>query len=82
MADYITEEQAAQCLLLVRAYLGEDADPKLYKPWHEGPYWNISYEGGPEEWAYDISHLRFEEFAKIGVFVEPVAMWCLALHPA
>lgn len=77
---YITKEQAAACLAIVKKYLGPDADPTLYLPGHEGPYWNISYEGG-DDWAIRIGHNESITWPA-GVFVEPAYSWCLALHRA
>lgn len=79
--SYIRGEQADQALAIVRGYLPDGADPKLYRD-HEGPFYNISWEGDPYEWAYDICEGRRAEFDALGVFAEPVANWCLGLYPA
>lgn len=77
---YLSPGQALTCLELVRAYLGPDCDPKLYRD-HEGPFWNISYEGGPEEWAYQITERTAVAWPS-WVHVECVAAsWCISLHP-
>lgn len=53
----ITEALAQFALMQIKvqygAYLADDATtaPVLYGPGHEGPYWVISWEGGPYEWA-------------------------------
>lgn len=79
--EYITEEQALACLDIVRTYVGGDWEPALYRD-HEGPFWNISLEGGPEEWAYRIN-LPGEVQWPDGVHVETIASaWCIALYPA
>lgn len=78
---YLTPAKALACLRVVREYLGPDCDPKLYRD-HEGPYWNISYEGGPEEWAYKINQPDAVTWPS-GVHVETLdAAWCITLHPA
>jgi hypothetical protein len=82
--QYLTEEQADKCLKIVQKYIerrvGEGWDPKLYRPGHEGEFWNISLEGA-DEWAYDITTDESVTWPD-GVFAEPVATWCLALHVA
>lgn len=79
--NYLTSEEALACLKIVEKYLGPDCEPKLYRD-HEGPYWNISYEGGPEEWAYRIT-VDDTVTWPVGVFVDCVATdWCISLHPA
>lgn len=76
--EYLSPAQALACLALVRDYLGPDCDPKLYRD-HEGPFWNISYEGGPEDWAYRSTS---EVTWPAGVQVECIAAsWCIALYP-
>lgn len=78
--EYLTPARALACLEAVRTYLGPDCDPKLYRD-HEGPFWNISYEGGPEEWAYLITE-RGAVTWPAGVRVECIAtQWCIGLHP-
>lgn len=76
--EYLTPDQALACLVMVREYLGTN-EPKLYRD-HEGPYWNISYEGD-YEWSMRICHDRRDQWPD-GVFAEPVAGWCLGLYPA
>lgn len=76
---YLTEAQALACLKIVKDYLHHDADPRLYRD-HEGPYWNISYEGD-YEWPMRICEARRGQWPD-GVFIEPVAGWCLGLYPA
>jgi hypothetical protein len=71
---YITEAQALASLEIVREHVSPDA--QLYRD-HEGPFWNISFEGD-YDWAVTIRRDIWPE----GVFVEPVAGWCLGLHPA
>lgn len=76
---YITEAQAGACLAIVRKYTGDDS-AALYGPGHEGEFFNISLEGGMEEWAIRISQDDTVVWPE-GVWVEPVASWCLALLP-
>jgi hypothetical protein len=80
MNEYLSKAQAAACLVIVKKYLGPDADPSLYMPGHEGPFWNISFEGG-EDWAIMIGHDESITWPE-GVWTEPVASWCLGLHRA
>lgn len=76
---YITEELARECLDVVKKFVGPDWDPALYPPGHEGPMWVVSLEGD-EDWAVRI--IDFNHCFPPGVFVEPVASWCLGLYPA
>lgn len=55
--------------------------PTMYAPGHEGPMWVLSLEGGPEDWTIMLSHDDTVKWPD-GVFVEPVASWCLGLYPA
>lgn len=81
---YLPEDLARECLKVVQKFTDEHAgpgwNPKLYRPGHEGPFWNISLEG-VEEWAYDASISDSIEWPD-GVYVEAVNTWCLALYPA
>lgn len=78
--EYLTPAQALACLETVRTYLGPDCDPKLYRD-HEGPFWNISFEGGPEDWAYHINEPDAVTWPA-GVYVETIAAgWCIGLYP-
>lgn len=78
--DYLGAGRALACLKIVEGYLGPDCDPKLYRD-HEGPFWNISYEGGPEEWAYRVTMDDTVTWPD-GVHVECVATdWCIGLYP-
>jgi hypothetical protein len=72
--EYISTAKALSCLRLVREHVSPDA--QLYRD-HEGPFWNISLEGA-DDWAITIDRDIWPE----GVFVEPVAGWCLGLYPA
>lgn len=79
--EYLTPGQALACLKIVEGYLGPDCEPKLYRD-HEGPFWNISFEGGPEEWAYRVTEPAVVTWPA-GVHVECIATgWCIGLYPA
>lgn len=76
----LSRSVANECLALVRAYVRDDG-AALREPGHEGPYWSIDLEGGPEEWAYRISQPGSGVAWPDGVWVEPVSMsWCISLH--
>lgn len=53
--------------------------PALYPPGHEGPMWVLSLEACGE-WSIDVSNNKALEWPA-GVWVEPVASWCLGLYP-
>lgn len=53
--------------------------PAMYKPGHEGAMWVLSLEGY-EDWAVRIAQDDTVKWPD-GVWVEPVAGWCLGLYP-
>lgn len=60
--------------------------PQLIRDWDwpsSGPTPTVLLEGGPYDWAVDISLDRaaFAEFTKIGVLAEPYAGYALCLYP-
>lgn len=66
MSAHVTEEQAGQCLERVReqfaSFLGHDeaSQPVVYPPGHEGDFYVISWDGGPDSWAYDAFRTRLD----------------------
>lgn len=86
MCDHLTEQQAQDTFEIVKAWLvatiDPNAEPKLYPPGHEGPFWAVSWEGD-SEWVIDFTQAPYVA-AKIpsGVFLEPVYSWCLGLYPS
>lgn len=54
--------------------------PAMYKPGHEGSMWVLSLEGY-DDWAVELSQDESVRWP-VGVWVEPVASWCLGLYPA
>lgn len=52
--------------------------------WPGEPTPTILLEGGPYDWAYEVSMHEdtLPEFAAIGVFAEPYAGYALCLYPA
>lgn len=76
----LSEEQAQECLTVVRNLLGPGGeDAAIYPPGHEGPMWVVSLEGCGD-WAVRLAAL--DGAFPADVFVEPVADWCLGLYPA
>lgn len=76
-----TREQAEAVLQFVQEAWPEKIEigprPQIFEPGHEGDFWVVSWEEGPEGWALDVSRR-----ARIpGTFTEPVYSWCLAVHP-
>ena len=54
--------------------------PTLYPHDHEElpeGCWSIAWEGAPEDWSWRAS----SEVRVPGVFLEPIASWCLGLFP-
>jgi hypothetical protein len=54
--------------------------PTLYPHDHEElpeGCWSIAWEGGPEDWSWRASM----EVRVSGVFLEPIASWCLGVFP-
>lgn len=79
--EVLSEETARECFEVVKKWLGDDARyVSLYPPGHEGNMWVASMEDAGA-WAYDITY-GSELKWPTGVFVEPVASWCLGLYPA
>jgi hypothetical protein len=57
MPGQITREQAEECLARLRQQFARDLSPggtggpQLYPPGHEGDFWALSWEEGPEGWT-------------------------------
>jgi len=67
--------KAEKVLAEIKAQFGTD-EPKLYDADHEGlskGSFSIAWEGG-DDWTF-----RFESKVP-GVFVEPIAGWCLGVY--
>ena len=79
---YLTEEEAAACLKIVKEWIerkaGPEWDPRLYRPGHEGDFWNISLEGAQDDWPWLMSQDESVTWPK-GVYVEAGASWYLCL---
>ncbi|WJN62850.1 hypothetical protein [Streptomyces phage phiScoe2] len=82
MTMSVSREQAEQVLATLREIFPLDADYfALYDADHEGlpeGSWSIALEGW--EWTYEVSE-HAEKFPE-GVFLEPIASWCLGIYPA
>lgn len=80
----LTIGKAEQCRRAVEEWFidhmgwAEDR-PTLYKPGHEGDMWVLSLEGC-DDWAIRLSADESVKWPD-GVWVEPVADWCLGLYP-
>jgi hypothetical protein len=87
MPSRVTREQAEKVLQALKDRWPEE------QGWShiDGPYlwpaekeeqpegcWSISWEGAPEDWV-DYASM---EIKVPGVFLEPMANWCLGLYPA
>lgn len=60
-----------------KGYAGDR--PTLHKPGHEGAMWVLSMEGYGD-WAVRLAADESVTWPP-GVWVEPVASWCLGLYP-
>lgn len=80
MSKYLPKGTAQRCLKIVEGFVGEGWEPALYPPGHEGEMWVVSLEGAGE-WSIDLSNDDTVTWPD-GVFVEPVASWCLGLYPS
>lgn len=84
MSERLPRVTAEKCLAIVQRYVdrvaGPGWEPALYPPGHEGPMWVASLEG-VGEWAIGIAR-DDKVIWPDGVFVEPVASWCLGLYPS
>ncbi|WP_156250881.1 hypothetical protein [Pseudactinotalea terrae] len=68
---------------------GQEAANRAEGPWLH-PTWDwpgkptptILLEGGPYDWALEVSWDLRSQFAGIGVFAEPYAGYALCLYPA
>lgn len=81
--EVLTIGKADACRLTVRQWFegrGYDNTPAMYKPGHEGAMWVLSLEGY-EDWAIELADDKSVTWPD-GVFIEPVAGWCLGLYPA
>lgn len=73
---FLSRAVVMECRDIVRAWTRDDT-ATAYDPGHEGPYWVISLEGGPDNWPYQISEtVQWPA----GVWVEPVNHFALGLH--
>lgn len=73
----MNRKTAEKVLAEVKEQFGTD-EPKLYDADHEElseGSWSIAWECG-EEWTYGF------ESSVPGVFVEPIASWCLGVYDA
>jgi hypothetical protein len=73
----VNRKTAEKVLAEVKEQFGTD-EPKLYDADHEElseGSWSIAWEGG-EEWTY------YFRTSVPGVFVEPIASWCLGVYDA
>lgn len=73
----MNKRTAQKVLAEVKAQFGTD-EPTLYNADHEGlskGSWSIAWEGA-DEWTYGF------RTQVPGVFVEPIASWCLGVYDA
>lgn len=83
----VTKEQAEAVLKAIKERYPESQycdPPTLYPHDHEEMpegCWSIAWEGAPEDWVDHVSGLWGKGIKVPGVFLEPMASWCLGLYP-
>jgi hypothetical protein len=86
----VTKEQAEAVLKAIKERWPETQyshidGPTLRDADHEEQpegCWSIAWEGAPEDWVDHASGLWGDPIKVSGVFLEPMASWCLGLYPA
>lgn len=76
--DVLSVDDAMACLTRVREQFAEymtasDSDTPTLRYGHEGAYWSIDWEPGPEEWVFKVD-------GPDGVLVEPINTVIVGLH--
>lgn len=64
------------------AFYGTGPELREGWTWPSTPTDTIILEGGPYDWAIDVSWERADEFKDIGLYVEPYAGYALCLYRA